>query len=155
MLSQQYGVDFARFVEAMGDCRSHGNPVINDPVQKAMTTLGMRGCKRISLLPDDSYLDLNAKLVITAMSFFQDKVFGVIVPSALPVMGEKCSVESFSVQESSVLDEKVDEKIAKVKYQFIQFLLSICAQTGRNDIYSNVDAHTQEQWPKSPSPRGS
>ena len=151
MLSQQYGVDFARFVEAMGDCRSHGHPVIKDPVQKAMTSLGIRGCKRIPLLPDDSYLDLNAKLVITAMSFFQGKVFGASVPPDLAVMGEKCPTEPFSGQEASA----VDEKIAAVRHQFVQFLLSICAQTARHDIYSNVDAHVQEQWPKGPLPRGS
>jgi|GEM_PF-3662496 len=143
--SEQYGVDFAQFIEAIGDSRTHGYSFLMDPVQEAMTELGMKGCQRIELSSDDSYLDRNAKLVITAMHFFQGQVFGANTQQpAQALTGKKRPPESSPVQESSV----IDEKIAEVRRRFIQFLLSACNQVARADTRKNVETHVREEWPK-------
>ena len=149
LYSQQYGQDFERLVEAMGDgVKRHS--WAKDPVNKGMTILGMkRGCKRIRLCEREPYLDRNAKLVITAMGYFQQLVFddelqGDVCPSS----GKKLSQERYPVQESSA----VDEKIATVKKLFIEFLTSSYRDCNRGDIAGALRIHLIDHWPKDSLP---
>ena len=143
-LSQQYGVNFCHFIEVMGDSKRRPGCVLQDPVPKAMDSIGRRdGCRHWPILPNDSYLDRNAKLVITVMNCFHNQEFALGDPHLIPsVMGERCPTEQ--VQESST----TDEKMAAVKNQFIQFLLSICSRAGRDDIANRVEEHINKHWPK-------
>ena len=142
VFSQRYGINFIDFIEAMGDCKRHSNSVVQDPVQKAMTSIGRRAKSgRIPLLTSDSFLDRNAKLVITAMNYFQGEVF--VEGSPAQTSGEKCPPEPLPVQDSSAAEQKMAEVINK----FVTFLLSICSRSGRNDIGDQVRTHIQEQWP--------
>ena len=142
VFSQRYGVNFIDFIEAMGNCKRRPDSFVLDPVQKAMTSIGMRtNSGRIPLLASDSFLDRNAKLVITAMNCFQGKVFAEGNPAPGPQsLGEK---ESLPVQDSSA----TEQKMAEVINEFVTFFLSICSRSGRNDIGEQVRTHIQEQWP--------
>ena len=143
VFSQHYGVNFIDFIEAMGDCKRHPDSIVQDPVQKAMTSIGMRTKSgRLQLQTSDSFLDRNAKLVITAMNYFQSEVF------AAQTSGEK---EPIPVQDSSA----AEQKMAKVIHKFVTFFLGICSRTGRNDIRDDVIAHIQEQWPTRLQPQKS
>ena len=138
IFSQRYGVNFIDFIEAMGCCKRRPDSIVQDPVQKAMTTIGMRtNSERMTLFASDSFLDRNAKLVITAMNCFQGKVFSA------QTSGEKCPPEPLPVQDSSA----TEEKMAEVINAFVTFFLSICSRNGRNDIRDQVRTHIQERWP--------
>ena len=137
--SQRYGIDFIDFIEAIGDCKQHPDSVVRDPVQKAMISLGRRAKSgRIPLLASDSFLDRNAKLVITAMNCFQGEVFAEGNPAQTSV--EK---EPLPVLESSA----IEQKMAKVINTFVTFFLTSCSRNGRNDVGDQVIAHIREQWP--------
>ena len=139
VFSQRYGINFIDFIEAMGDCKRHPDSIVQDPVQKAMVSIGRRAKSgRIPLLTSDSFLDRNAKLVITAMNHFQCEVFAEGNPAQTSV--EK---EPLPVQDSSA----TEQKMAKVINAFVTFFLSSCSRHGRNDIGDQVIAHIQEQWP--------
>ena len=132
--SQRYGVNFIDFIEAMGDCKRRPDSIVQDPVQKAMTSIGLRTKSgRLQLFASDSYLDRNAKLVITAMNYFQGEVF------AAQTVGDP----TLPAQDSSA----AEQKMAKVIHKFVTFFLGICSRTGRNDIGDDVIAHIQAQWP--------
>ena len=143
--SQQYGIDFTCFIEAMGEGKARQHTSVRDPVQKAMTAIGMKGGSRqLTLNTSDSYLDHNAKLVITAMNYFQGKVFCGGNPPPIPrVKGEKCPSEQVPVQESSA----TDQKMAEVAKQFTAFFFSICSRVNRKDIFRQVKEHINERWP--------
>lgn len=138
VFSQRYGVNFIDFIEAIGNCKRRPDSLGLDPVQKAMTSIGMRtNSGRIPLLASDSFLDRNAKLVITAMNCFQGEVFSA------QTSGEMCPPEPLPVQDSSA----TEQKMAEVINAFVTFFLSICSRSGRNDIGDQVRAHIQERWP--------
>ena len=145
-LSQQYRVNFTRFIEAMGDCKRLRHFAVHDPVQKAMTIIGMKSTSvRLTLNASDSYLDRNAKLVITAMNYFQgEEIPGENPPLILPVMRKRRSTGQFSVQESSA----TDQKMAGVVKQFAAFFLSTCVKVDRGGIAHQVNRHINENWPR-------
>ena len=138
VFSQHYGVNFIDFIEAMGNCKRRPDSIVPDPVQKAMLCIGKRtNSGRIPLLASDSFLDRNAKLVITAMNCFQGEVFSA------QTSAQMCPTEPLPVQDSSA----TEQKMAKVIHAFVTFFLSICSRTGRNDIGNQVRTHIQERWP--------
>ena len=149
LFSQQYGQDFERLVEAMGDGVKRDSWT-TDPVIKGMTILSTKdGCKKIHLSARDSHLDRNAKLVITAMSYFQKQVFGNgLQVDVCPSPGKKQSQERYPVQESSA----VDEKIATVKKRFIEFLTSSYRDCNRCDIADALKIHLLDHWPRDSLP---
>lgn len=138
VFSQRYGVNFIDFIEAMGYCKRRPDSIVQDPVQKAMLCIGMRtNSGRMPLFASDSFLDRNAKLVITAMNCFQVEVFSA------QTSGETCPPEPLPVQDSSA----IEQKMAEVINAFVTFFLSICSRSGRNDIGDQVRTHVQERWP--------
>lgn len=140
VFSQRYGINFIDFIEAMGDCKRHSNSVVQDPVQRAMTSIGRRANPgRLPLLASDSFLDRNAKLVITAMNCFQGEVFAEDNPAQRS--GEKC--QPLPVQDSAA----TEQKMAEVLNLFVTFFLAICSRNGRNDTALQVRTHIQERWP--------
>ena len=149
LFSQQYGQDFERLVEAMGDGVKRDSWT-TDPVSKGMTILSTKdGCKKIHLSARDSHLDRNAKLVIAAMGYFQKQVFGDgLQVDVCPSPGKKQSQERYPVQESSA----VDEKIATVKKRFIEFLTSSYRDCNRCDIADELKIHLIDHWPKDSLP---
>ena len=144
LFSQQYGRDFERLVEVMGDGVKRESWSL-DPVSKGMSTLSMEhGCKIIGLSARDSHLDRNAKLVITAMGYFHKQVFGEgLQVDVCPSPGKKRLQERYPVQESSA----VDEKIATVKKRFIEFLTSSYKDCNRFDITEALRVHLADHWP--------
>ncbi len=145
-LSQQYCINFTRFIEAMGDCKRRKDFAVHDPVQKAMTVIGMKnGSVRLPLNASDSYLDRNAKLVITAMNYFRSRVFSGENPLPIPlVTGVKRSSERLPVQKSSV----TDQKMAEVVKQFATFFLTTCVKVDRGGIAHQVNRYISENWPR-------
>ena len=149
LFSQQYGQDFERLVEAMGDGVKRDSWT-KDPVSNGMTILSMKyGCKIIHLSARDSHLDRNAKLVITAMGYFQQQVFGDgLQVDVCTRPGKKQSQERYPVQQSSV----VDEKIATVKKRFIEFLTSSYRDCNSFDLVEALRTHLINHWPKDSLP---
>ena len=149
-LSQQYSINFTRFIEAVGDCKGRKHFAVHDPVQKAMAVIDMKsgmksGSVRLTLNAIDSYLDRNAKLVITAMNYFQSKEFsGETPPPIPPVMGRKRSSGRFSVQESSA----ADQKMTRVVKQFAALFLSTCIKADRGAIAHKVNRYISKNWPR-------
>ena len=148
-LSQQYGQDFEHLVEAMGDGVKRESWT-KDPVSKGMTSLSMkRGCEIICLREQDSYLDRNAKLVITAMSYFHKQVFGdERQVDVCPTPDKKQSQDRYPVQESSA----VNEKIVTVKKRFIEFLIASYSGCNIFDIAEALRIHLIDHWPKDSLP---
>lgn len=149
LFSQHYGQDFERLVEAMGDGVKRDSWT-TDPVSKGMTSLSMkRGCETICLREQDSYLDRNAKLVITAMNYFHKQVFGdEHQVHVCPTPGKKQSQERYPVQESSA----VNEKIVTVKKRFIEFLTSSYRDCNIFDVAEALRIHLIDHWPKNSLP---
>lgn len=145
-LSQQYRINFTRFIEAIGDCKRRKHFAVHDPVQKAMTVIGMKSTSvRLVLNASDSYLDRNAKLVISAMNYFQSRaISGEHPPPIPPVRGVKRSSGGFPVQESSV----TDQKMAEVVKQFATFFLTTCVKVDRGGIAHQVNRYISENWPR-------
>lgn len=139
--SQRYGVNFIDFIEAMGDCKRRPDSIVQDPVQKAMTSIGLRTKSgRLQLHASDSFLDRNAKLVITAMNYFQGEVFAQTAGDrTLPALDSSAT----------------EQKMAEVIHKFVTFFLAICSRTGRNDVGDDVKAHIQAQWPTHLQPQKS
>ena len=145
-LSQQYRINFTRFIEAIGDCKRRKHFAVHDPVQKAMTVIGMKSTSvRLVLNASDSYLDRNAKLVITAMNYFQSRAISGENPQPIPlVTGVKRSSERLPVQKLSV----TDQKMAEVVKQFATFFLTTCVKVDRGGIAHQVNRYISENWPR-------